>query len=141
MLLQEIIDMWREDGKIDQSELGNELERSYTLHSKYIDMLSKEKLILKGYEYEYKRKKLEAFEDYSQGPGKGSIRSPPAVGRVLRQDTPMYCDADEQLQQLSAKIDLVQAKIDVLESIVNMVVYRNNSIGNLISWTKYVGGG
>jgi hypothetical protein len=141
MKLEEIIEMWKEDGKINSSEIGDELERTYGMHAKYMDMLQKEKLIKKSYEYEYKRKRLEAFEDYSQGPSKESTRKPPAIGRVLRTDTPMYMDADDQLQQLSAKIDLVDAKIEVLSGIVSMITYRNNSIGNVLDWIKWTGGG
>lgn len=141
MNLDEIIDLWRKDSKIDQTEIGDELERTYSLHAKYIDLLQKEKLKKKGYEYEYKRTKLIAWEEYQQGPPKESKRNPPAIGRVLKQDVPMYIEADEQLQSLSAEIDLCESKIEVLSGIVNIIQYRNNSVSGVLEWIKWSGGG
>lgn len=70
MTPDDILIVWEKDAKIDQTEIGNELERTYQLHAKYLSYLHKEKLKKKGYEYEYKRMRLEAFEDYTQGPSK-----------------------------------------------------------------------
>src|ERR1700722_9563712 len=140
MKLDDIIAMWQKDSKIDQTELGNELEKTYQLHAKYMDLLQKEKLKKKGYEYEYKRKRLEAHEDYTQGPSKESTRKPPAVGRILRADASLYLDADKQLQELSATIDICESKIDALSGIVNMITYRNNAVGNVLEWIKWTGG-
>ena len=140
MNLDDIIEMWKKDSLIDQSEISNELERTYQLHAKYIDLLQKEKLIKKSYEYEYKRMRLQAFEDYSQGPPKGSTRKLPAIGRVLPANVSMYMDADEDLQNLAAKIALSDAKIDTLSGIVGHINYRNNAIANTLDWIKYTGG-
>jgi hypothetical protein len=140
MKLDDIIAMWAQDSKVDQSEIGEELERTYQLHAKYLDLLQKEKLKKKGLEYEYKRKKLEAFEEYTQGPPQGSSRKLPAIGRVAPSLATMYIDADKQIQELSAAIDMCDAKIDVLSGAVNMITYRNNTLSTTLEWVKWTGG-
>ena len=140
MKFKEILEMWKEDNQIDQTEIGDEIEKTYSLHCKYYDLLHTAKLTLKSYEYELKRKRVEAFEDYTQGPPKGSSRQPPAVGRILRADSGMYLDADEQLQELSAKIDAEQLKVDFLKDVLDQIKYRNNSLKSVLDWIKYTGG-
>ena len=53
MKLNEIQDMWKEDSKIDETDLGRESIRTPLLHSKYLNLLSNAKLAFRRAESEY----------------------------------------------------------------------------------------
>ena len=137
-----IIQMWREESLIDQTEISNELERTYQLHAKYIDLLKKEKSRKKKLEDDYKCERREAFEFYSQGPSsKDTTRKQPAIGRIIPANVSIYMDADEELQRLSTEVNECERNIETLTSIVSHINYRNNTLGNVLSWIKWSGGG
>ena len=68
MNIEEIMDLWKEDTKIDRTELGDEAIKVPSLHSKYMNILVKEKLILRKLDSEMKQLKLDKYEFYTQGP-------------------------------------------------------------------------
>ena len=46
--LEELLDMWKEDSVIDKTEPSRELIKIPTLHSKYLNILSNNKLLSKN---------------------------------------------------------------------------------------------
>ena len=61
MTLNEINELWAEDSKIDKINLGDESIKTTSLHHKYLQIYSKEKLILAKRKAEYNTLKLEKF--------------------------------------------------------------------------------
>ena len=142
MKVSEIIDGWKEDAKIDHSELSYEEDRVYNLHGKYLDLLIVEKMNLKMLEDQYKKEYRKAYEFFTQGPAskEDTSRTMPSIGRILRADVGMYLDDDDTLQKMSQKIVLVKQKVEAFESILKMVMKRGYSIKNIIDWEKWIGG-
>ena len=54
MKIDDIMESWSKDSKIDDTELGAESLRIPMLHHKYYKIMIEEALLLKKYEYDYK---------------------------------------------------------------------------------------
>lgn len=143
MNIEEILDLWKVDSKIDNSELGDEALLTAKLHHKYFQILSTERLRCKKYESDMKKLKLEKYEFFTQGPNEETQAKGwklPAKGLILKSDIPMYMDADNDIIELSLRIGMQQEKIELLESIINMIVYRGNNLRVALDWQKFING-
>lgn len=120
MKIEEILDLWEEDTKIDRTELGDAALDVPKLHHKYFKIFSNERLSLRKLESELKQLKLDKYEFLTQGPNEDNKDKGwrlPAKGMILKGDLPMYLDADDDIINLSLRIGLQQEKVDLLDSI------------------------
>ncbi len=143
MKIDDILEEWSKDVQVDKTELGDEALNIPRLHHKYYQILVKERLLLRQYEAEMKKLKLDKYEFLTQGPNEETRdkgwRLPPK-GMVLKGDIPMYLEADEDIIKQSLKIGLQQEKIELLDSIVKNIMNRNFIIKNAIDWQKFTMG-
>lgn len=143
MKVDEILELWQEDSKVDRTELGDEALKIPKLHHKYYQIYVKERLVLRKQEAELKQLKLDKYEFLTQGPNEDTRdrgwKLPPK-GMILKGDIPMYMDADEDVINLSLKIGLQQEKVDLLDSIIKSILNRNFVIKNAIDWQKFTMG-
>lgn len=143
MDIEEIMNLWEEDTKIDRTELGDEALLIPKLHSKYMNILVREKLSLKRLEAEMKQLKLDKYEFYTQGHNEETRDKGwklPAKGIILKSDIPMYIDSDSDIIELSLKIGLFQQKIEMLESIIKTIINRGFLIKTAVDWQKFTMG-
>jgi len=143
MNIEEIMNLWESDTKIDKTELGDEALTIPKLHSKYYNILIKERLLLRKLESEMKQLKLDKFEFLTQGPNEETKQKGwklPPRGMILKGDIPMYIDADQDMINLSLKIGMQHEKIDFLDSIIKTIINRNFIIKNVIEWQKFTMG-
>jgi hypothetical protein len=144
MKIEDIFELWRIDSQIDRTELGDESLKIPKLHHKYYQIYSTEKLLLRKYESEFKRLKLEKHEFYTQGPNEDTRAKGwqlPAKGLILKADIPMYMEADNDIIDMSLKIGYQQEKIDLLESIIKTLTNRGYSIKTAVDWARFMMGG
>lgn len=144
MNIDDILNLWQEDVKIDRTELGDEALNIPKLHHKYYEIYVKERLILRKYEAELKQLKLDKYEFLTQGPNEETKDKGwrlPAKGMILKGDIPMYLEADQDIINLSLKIGLQQEKIELLDSIIKSIMNRNFVIKNAIDWNRFTMGG
>jgi Recombination, repair and ssDNA binding protein UvsY len=143
MQIDEIMVLWEKDTVIDKTELDDESLNIPKLHSKYYNILIKEKLYLRKLEAELKQLRLDKYEFLTQGPNEDTKdkgwRLPPK-GMILKSDIPMYMDADQDMVDLTLKIGLQQEKIDFLDSIIKTIINRNFVIKNVLDWQKFTMG-
>lgn len=64
MKLTELQDMWSEDSRIDENNLGNESIRTPVLHSKYLNLLSSTRLSLRKAESDYWNMRRKKYKYY-----------------------------------------------------------------------------
>jgi hypothetical protein len=143
MKLELIYEEWSKDSEIDMTELGNEAIKIPKLHHKYFQIFSSEKLLLRKYEAEMKTLKLAKYEFYTQGPSKETNEKGwalPARGMILKQEMPMYLEADQEIISLSLKIGMQQEKVELLESIIRSLTNRGFQIKSAIDWNKFTMG-
>lgn len=143
MKLDEILDLWKEDSQINNTEIGDEVIKIAKLHHKYYQILSNERFLLKNREAEMKRLRLEKYEFFTQGLNeetKAKGWKLPAKGIILKADIPMYMDADEDIIQLSLKIGIQQEKIEFLESIIKSIMNRGYNLKVYVEWQRFING-
>ena len=144
MKLDEIYEHWGKDSEIDSTELGSEATKIPKLHHKYYQIFIKERMLLKSYEAEMKKLKLDKYEFFSQGHNENTKEKGwelPARGMILKTDIPMHMDADKDIINLSLKIGMQFEKVEFLESIIKSFTNRGYLVKSAIDWARFTSGG
>ena len=140
MTVEEIYELWNEDAEIDKVELGNEALKTSKLHNKYFRFFTNERLILRKLTEKKKQLKLLKFEYYTGVLDEETLKErgwAPNPKRIIRGDTEMYIEADQDMVDLNLRIAYQQEKIELLDSIIKTISTRNFNITNAIKWEQF----
>jgi len=140
MKLDDIMNMWEQDSKIDQTELGEESLKIPLLHHKYYKILIEEGLLIKKLELDYKSLYKLKFEYYMGTLDKETLNErgwTPNSLKILKADISVYTEADQELQSIQARIDILKTKILFIESIIKTITNRGFLIKNSIDWERF----
>lgn len=142
MHLEDIMEYWGEDSRIDPTDLSNEALKTPKLHHKYYEMYVRERLMLRKMEATLKQLKLAKFEFYTQGPHEETPEhwKLPAIGKILRSDVATYIDADPDIIKETLRIAVQSEKVDALESIIRVIGNRGYAIKNSIDYMRFMNG-
>ena len=138
--LGDIKSQWAEDSKLDNDLLDNESTKIPQLHSKYLNYLSDVRLIKIRKEQEYKTLIREKFEYYTGKADDVVYQENPFDLKVLKQDVPMYMDADPEIQNITTRINYYEEIIFFLEKVIQQLNNRTFQIKNSIEWQKFMQG-
>jgi len=144
MKLTELQEMWTEDCKIDETNLGRESVRTPILHAKYINFLSSTRLNLRKAESDYlncRRKKYRYYrgemskieleeEGWSQWQGT----------KPLKNEIDEFLQGDSDLISLQDKIEYFKTVLYQLEGIIRSLNGRTWDIKNTIEFMKFTNG-
>jgi len=142
--IEEIISMWQEDGKIDETELSRESLNIPYLHGKYLKHFSQERLKLRAFKMKQKQLYTRLGDYY-----RGDLNNPEDLAELgrepypykrLKQEVSYYVESDSEMVQLNTKIAYQQEMVDVLEEILKSINTRNFLIKNSIDFLKFTGG-
>ena len=133
---------WSEDTTIDSTNVDLELLKIGSLHSKYLNILSQHRLLVKDAEFKYNRMKKLKWEYYS---GKMSEEDLAKHGWEpfsfkLKSDIPTYMEADEDIIRIQEKKVYHEEAVKVIEYILNELKQRTWQLRSYIDWEKFVGG-
>jgi len=140
MTIDEIINSWREDCKLDDTELDSEALRIPNLHAKYLRMLAENRVKLKALKVKQKQLHQTLYDYY-----KGDLNNPqdleelkrePWPKTVLKQDMPMYIEADDDMIKMLSRIAMQEEVVGVCEEILKSVNNRGFQIKNAIDWRR-----
>ena len=143
--IDDLMEEWSKDSKIDETEPGRELIKTSSLHSKYLRILTHHNLICKKLMADYQRLKKLKWEYYT-----GDLNNPedlekynlePMVKKVLRQDIPMYIDSDTDLNNLLLKKTAHQEIVDFCGSVLKELNNRTWQLKSFIDWERFTSGG
>jgi hypothetical protein len=140
--LESILDNWKRDVEIDQTEPGKELLKIPTLHNKYLTTLTKHKIASKKAHFDYLRMRKVKWEYYT---GKLSQEELEQYGWkpfqfTLKSDITTYLEADGDLIKLLEKKVYHEEVVSVIESIMNELKQRTWQLREYISWERFIGG-
>jgi len=144
--LEQILEMWKKDSIIDQLSLDEASRDSAKLHSKYLEMLSTNRLRVKKYEMDFKVLLKNKWLWYN---GKLTKQEMDDLGwgydplnglTVLKGDMDRFYDADPDIQAAQARIDYLNEVNGTLKEIIDNVKWRHQSIKNAIDWQKFTSG-
>ena len=140
--LEKILNLWKEDSIIDQTEPSRELLRIPTLHSKYIDLLAHYKVASKKTHFKILEMKKLKWEYYT---GKLSQEELDQYGwepfrYTLKSDIVTYIDSDTDLINLMQKKIYHDETVSVIESIMAELKQRAWELKSLIDWERFIAG-
>jgi hypothetical protein len=142
MKIDSIYEEWGKDSEIDKTELGDESIRIPKLHHKYYQIYTAEKMLLRKYDADMRKLKLDKYEFYTMGPNEDTPKDwkLPPRGMILKTDIPMYIEGDKDIIDLSLRIGIQQEKVDLLESIIKSLTNRGFQIKAAIDFLKFTMG-
>jgi hypothetical protein len=140
--LEQVLENWKRDSEIDQTEPGKELIRIPILHNKYLTILTKHKIATKKAHFDYLRMRKIKWEYYT---GKMSQEELEQYGWApfqftLKSDITTYLEADADLIKLLEKKVYHEEVVSVIESIMSELKSRTFQLKDFISWEKFIGG-
>lgn len=144
--LEQILEMWKKDSVIEELNLDSASRESAKLHSKYLEMLSVNRLRVKKHEMDFKVLLKNKWLWYNGKMTKAEMDElgwgyDPLKGlTVLKGDMDRFYDADPDIQSAQARIDYLKEVNDTLKEIIDNIKWRHQSIKNAIDWAKFTSG-
>ena len=134
---------WANDSQVDATEPALELAKIGSLRAKYLKILAHHNLKTKQATSEYTKLKRVKWEYYS-----GDLNNPddlkehgwpPQMKKILRQDVPMWLDADPDLIKILMKKSYNQEIVDACTDIIKELHSRTFQLKSFIEWQKFIG--
>lgn len=148
MNVEEILEMWKKDSKINEIDLDLTSTDTPKLHSKYLELYTISKLKLKRLRLKISELKKDKWLYYTGKMTKEDMDErgweyDPYKGgtKPLKGDMDYYYDADPDIQSLVAKIEYQETLVETLEEIMNNIRWRHSTIKNIIDWRRFTSGG
>jgi hypothetical protein len=140
--LDDVLKMWTDDSNIDRTEPGKALIDIPKLHSKYLNILSQHRLLVKDAEFKYNRMKKLKWEYYT---GKLDDDDLKKYGWdpfpfTLKSDITTYLDADEDINKYLASKMLHEEVVEVCNAILKELNSRTYQLRSFIDWEKFIQG-
>ena len=142
--LNELQEMWKEDCKIDELNLGQESTRIPELHSKYLNHLTTLRLqcrraqsdlfSMRGVKWKYYRGELDQKELNDLGWDQYLGNAP------LNNQMNDFLDTDEDVIKLTDKLEYLNTCMSLCEGAMKSINSRSFDIKNAIEWTKFTNG-
>mgnify|MGYP000049261974 CR=1 FL=1 len=142
--LKELQDMWTEDSKIDELNLGQESTKTPELHAKYLAHMSQVRLSLRKAEaslLKLRRVKAQYYRGELSKEELNALDWEQYLGpKPLKQDINEMLDADNDVIEQTNKVEYIKVIADYLERIMRSLNSRTWDIKNTIEWTKFTNG-
>ncbi len=126
----EFLDEWREDA-VMLDDLNEEARRIPKLHAKWLDKLLRYKLLKNRAQYTFQKLYKEKYHYLM-----GRDEQCPDV-KIMKNEVPIYLNADEELNEAQARLDMYDGYEKCLEKILNMINNRSFQVKNAIDWLRY----
>lgn len=143
--LDQLIDAWRIDSQIDDTEPGKELLKISSLQSKYLTVLSHHKMLVNRCNDSYAKMKRLKWEyymgDLNNADDLEKHNLKPLYRKILRADIPTYLDSDTDLTNILIKKMVNQEIVDFCTAVLKEIHSRTFQLRSYIDWQKFIGGG
>lgn len=144
MKLDELLDMWKIDSKIDESNISRELLNIPLLHSKYLNILENAHLSKSKNFVEYDKLKNIKNEYYLGNLDKETLEEygweqfDRRIGTKSNID--LYLNSDNDLCKISLRIEYFSRIIHTAEHILNELKNRHFLLQSYIKWETFKAG-
>ena len=128
-------------GPIDDSELDRESLRTPYLFNKYLKFLVTVSIAYKNVEENYNKMRLEKYHYYTGKADPEVYKNEPFDLKVMKTDVHMYLDADDDLSKMRKSLEYSKQRIEYVEKTLKNIQDRNWNIKNAIEWRKFKEGG
>jgi hypothetical protein len=143
MTLDDIRNELLKDMGLDETALDTESLRIPQLHSKYLNFLFDERLLMSKYEGDLAKTVKVKWEYYTGKMSDEELRErglEPFQLKVLRQDIDIYLDSDDDIIKARQRVQFQKEKISLLEEVIKELNSRHWKIRNAIEWRRFTNG-
>lgn len=147
MNIEQILEMWAKDSVIDEFKLDSATVDTSRMHSKYLELLTVNKLQLKRREAQFKVLLKDKWLYYNGKLSKDEIDQRGwdydpfnGLSKPLKGEMDFYYDSDKDIIEANTKIEYLKTVIDTLEEIISTLRWRHQSIKNMIDWRRFESG-
>lgn len=147
LTIEKVLDMWKEDCQISQSDLGGTTIKNAVLHQKYLELLSNTRLRLKKKEQDLKNLEKDKFLYYTGKMTQAEMDErgwpyDPFGGSVkpMKSDLDFWYNADKEIQDLKMTIEYQKNLFETLEQILEAIKWRHQHIRNILDWRRFEAG-
>lgn len=140
--LENVLDQWDLDSKMNNTEPGKELLRIPQLHAKYVRILHQHAAAKKVVERKLLEKTKEKWDYYS---GKMDQEELEKLGLkpfkfVLKGEVGAYVAADKEILEITGKKDYHEEVSNLCSSILKELNSRTYQVRSFIDWERFIGG-
>lgn len=140
--LEELLEMWRQDSIIDRTEPSKALLEIPKLHSKYLNILSKHRILSKEAEFKANKMRRLKWEYYT---GKLDDDQLKKYGwepfpYVLKSEITTYLESDEDINRQLANKVIHDEIVEVCTSILKELNSRTFQLRDVIAWERFIAG-
>lgn len=138
----ELLNMWAKDSVIDRTEPGKELINIPQLHSKYLTILSNNRLLAKESDFKYNKIKKIKWEYYTGKLDDGQLKHYgwEPFPFVLKSEINTYFDSDEDLNKALANKIIHEEVVEICQSILKELNSRTFQLRDFIQWERFIQG-
>ena len=148
MTVEELLLEWKKDSDIKKSKLDEESIRTAMLHAKYLEVhaayksrYNKLKAKLKDLEFE-KRRWLKGTMTKSEMDDLGWDYDPwKGMSKPMKSEMEDHLFADDDVKKVVEKLKETEVLLETLESIMQNIQWRHQSIKNAIDFMRFQAGG
>ena len=140
--LDDLLAMWAKDSEIDRTEPGKALLDIPKLHSKYLNILSNHRLLVRDAEFKYNRMRKIKWEYYTGKLDDDELKKHgwEPFPFVLKSDITTYLDADEDMNRYLAQKLIHEEIVEVCNAILKELNSRTYQLRSFIDWEKFIQG-
>ena len=140
--LDDVLKMWADDSNIDRTEPGKALIDIPKLHSKYLNILSQHRLLVKDAEFKYNRMKKLKWEYYTGKLDDSQLKNYgwEPFPYVLKSEITTYLESDEDINKHVANKIVHDEIVDICTSIMKELNSRTYQLRSFIDYEKFIQG-
>lgn len=140
--VEELMDHWSKDSKIDDTEISRELSKIGNLHAKYSNIMLEHRIRAKKYEIAHKKLYLIKWQYY-----RGDLNNkedlekynlePFLVNAGTKQNVNIYIDGDKDLNNLLLKKMIDDEIVEYCKNIIKELSNRTWQLKTMVDWNRY----
>lgn len=143
MNIEQIVNEWNKDCKIDETELGSESAKIPQVHNKYLKIYMGERIALFKLRSETKKIKRTLLEYYL---GELDQEELDQLGRqqfykkLLKNEVDVYIESDDMMIEANLRLGMQDEKVAYLDSIIKNINNRGFQLKTAVDWAKFTTG-
>lgn len=145
--IDNILEMWKKDSDINEMHLDDASKDTVKLHSKYLELLMTTKLQKQRKESQLKTLLRDKWLWYNGKMSKDQMDERGwgydpynGLAKPLKGEMDYYYNSDPDIMKLNDQIEYINTLIETLETIMENVKWRHQTIKNMIDWRKFTSG-
>jgi hypothetical protein len=141
--IEQIVNEWNKDCKIDETELGSESAKIPQVHNKYLKIYMGERIALFKLKSETKKIKRTLLEYYL---GELDQEELDQLGRqqfykkLLKNEVDVYIESDDMMIEANLRLGMQDEKVAYLDSIIKNINNRGFQLKTAVDWAKFTTG-